>query len=72
MSSEKKHYWLVSYIGSGKQGGSVHGSLTYWSSNKYFSSKSQQQAQANIPENCVFVSVSYLGEMTEQEWKGEE
>lgn len=69
MSSEKKHYWLVSYVGSSKYGGSVHGSITVWSDNNYFNSEAQREAQATIPENCVFVSVSYLGEMTVEEWR---
>lgn len=71
MSSEKKHYWLVSYVGSRKYGGSVHGFITVWTENNYFNCKAQQEAQSIMPENCVFVSVSYLGEMTVEEWRGE-
>ena len=69
-SSKKKHYWLVSYVGKGAYGlgGSVHGSITFYTDSKYFNLAAYKHAENTFPNGSVFVSVSYLGEMTEKEW----
>ena len=68
MSSKKKHYWLVTYITYNKYGGSVYGHVTLQTTLKYFNIASMKEAQQHISKGSVFLSVSYLGEMTEKEW----
>lgn len=72
MSSEKKHHWLVAYITYNEYGGSVYGHVTLRTSSNYFNTDSMKEAQQHISKGSAFLSVSYLGEMTEEEWKGEE
>ena len=72
MSSEKKHHWLVSYISNDKYVGSAYGSITVWTRGNYFNNDARKAAQQHIPENHALISVSYLGEMTDEEMKGEE
>lgn len=68
MSNEKKHYWLVSYITYNKFGESVCGHVTLQTTRNHFNTESMKEAQQRMSKGSVFLSVSYLGEMTEKEW----
>lgn len=64
----KEHYWLVSYVFKDAKG-TGYSSKTVSTTEKYFNNESFLTAIRLIDkETWAITGVSYLGEMSEEEW----
>ena len=71
----KQHYWIVNskfWNGKNYDEFSSEFSTTHRYINKYILNQIKQslsKEKGNLPEQYIIVNVSYLGEMTKEEWE---
>ena len=68
---EKKHFWLV-YYSHKDRGVHTEGHLVLSTKHSYFNQANMKHVMGDVPVGALIVSVNHLGEMTEEEWRGEE